>query len=119
MLAQATFAASACFAATAIFQRFAARSWPILDSISENAYGIYLFHYLFVLWSQYLLLDAALPAIAKAALVFGVALSLSWAATAAICSVPFGARILRGQRRTAVAVTHGTAEQRAVEPSQR
>ncbi len=119
VLAQATFAASACFAAAAIFQRFAARSWPILDSISENAYGIYLFHYLFVLWTQYLLLGAALPAIVKAALVFGIVLSLSWAATTAICSVPFGARILRGQRRTAMAVARATAEQRAAKPGRR
>ncbi|MGB6537953.1 MAG: acyltransferase [Xanthobacteraceae bacterium] len=118
VLAQATFAASACLAAAAIFRRFAARPWPILDSISENAYGIYLFHYLFVLWSQYLLLGVEMPAIVKAALVFGAALSLSWAATAAICSVPLGARIMRGQRRTAMAVAHAPAEQRAVEPSQ-
>jgi glucans biosynthesis protein C len=118
-LAQATFAASACFAATAIFQRFAARPWPILDSISENAYGIYLFHYAFVLWMQYLLLGMALPAIVKAALVFGVTLVLSWAATTAISSVPFGARILRGQRRTAITVTGATAKQRAAKPSRR
>jgi glucans biosynthesis protein C len=119
VLAQELFTATACFAAAAIFQRFAARPWPILDSISENAYGIYLFHYAFVLWMQYLLLGAALPAIAKAALVFGVTLSMSWAATTAICSVPFGARILRGQRRTATGVTRATAKQGAVKRSQR
>jgi len=102
-LAQVMFAVTACFAASAIFLRFAAKPWPILDSISENAYGLYLFHYVFVLWTQYLLLDVALPAIAKGAIVFGVTLGLSWAVTAAVCSVPFGARMIRGQRRTALA----------------
>ena len=38
---------------------------PILHGLSENAYGIYFIHYLFVIWLQYLLLGAALPAVAK------------------------------------------------------
>lgn len=117
-LAQVMFAATACFSASAIFLRFAAKPWPILDSISANAYGIYLFHYVFVLWMQYLLLGVALPAIAKGVIVFGVALCLSWAATAAVCSVPFGARIIRGQRRTALAVARSTAEQSAAQQSE-
>ena len=115
-LGQALFAATACFAAAATFLRFAARPWPSFEGISENSYGIYLFHYVFILWAQYLLLSVAMPAIAKGAIVFGVTLVLSWAASAAICSIPLGARVLRGQRRTAIAATrtttgHGTAEQ--------
>ncbi len=115
-LGQALFAATACFAAAATFLRFAARPWPSFEGISENSYGIYLFHYVFILWAQYLLLSVAIPAIAKGAIVFGVTLVLSWAASAAICAIPLGARVLRGQRRTAIAAArtttgHGTAEQ--------
>ena len=115
-LGQALFAATACFAAAATFLRFGAEPWPSFDSLSENSYGIYLFHYVFILWAQYLLLSVAMPAIIKGVLVFGVTLALSWAVTAAICATPVGARVLRGQRRTAMAAArpptgHGAAEQ--------
>jgi surface polysaccharide O-acyltransferase-like enzyme len=50
--------------------RFAARRWPVIDSLSENAYGIYLVHYLFITWLQYLLLRVASFALAKAMIVF-------------------------------------------------
>ena len=65
-----TFAAAACFTTTAIFLRFANARWPVIDSISEHAYGIYFFHYLFVVWLQYALLDFAAPAIVKGLAVF-------------------------------------------------
>ncbi len=113
-LAQVAFAATTCFAASAIFLRFAAKDWPILDSISENAYGIYLFHYVFVLWTQFVLLGIRMPAIAKCVIVFGVAVALSWAATAVLCTVPFGARIIRGQRRISLARARSGAESRAL-----
>jgi peptidoglycan/LPS O-acetylase OafA/YrhL len=113
-LGQAMFAATACFAAAATFLRFGARPWPSFDSISENSYGIYLFHYVFILWAQYLLLNIAMPAIAKGVVVFGVTLVLSWAVTAVACAVPLGARVLRGQRRTAIAAARTTAVSSAV-----
>ena len=53
-----------------------------LDSLSSNAYRIYLLHYVAVLWLQYALLRIALPAIAKGIIVFSLALALSWAASA-------------------------------------
>ncbi|WFU41770.1 acyltransferase [Bradyrhizobium sp. CB82] len=56
----------------------------ILDTLSVNAYGIYLVHYCFVLWLQYALLPFDLDAIAKATLVFACALALSWAASATV-----------------------------------
>jgi len=74
------FAATACFSALALAFRFAAGRWPILDHISENAYGIYFFHYPFVLWSQYLLLGVAFPAVAKGLVVLASTVILSWGA---------------------------------------
>jgi len=106
----ALYAASTCFAASAIFLRFTTARRPLLDAVSENAYGIYLFHYVFVLWMQYLLLGVDLPAIFKAVIVFGCTIVLSWAATAAVCSVPFGARMIRGQRRSAPTVASSSAK---------
>jgi peptidoglycan/LPS O-acetylase OafA/YrhL len=79
----ALLAATACFAFAGVFLRFAARRSPVADELSKNAYAIYLFHYLFVVWLQYALLSLTLPAIAKALIVSAVALLLSWAAAVA------------------------------------
>jgi len=75
------FAATACFSAFALALRFGAARMPILDHISENAYGIYFFHYPVVLWLQYLLLGVALPAIGKGAVVLAFAVILSFGAS--------------------------------------
>ncbi|HET9716005.1 MAG TPA: acyltransferase [Pseudolabrys sp.] len=79
--------ACACgvFFAIGLFSRLAAtiRSW-VLDFLSANAYSIYLFHYVFVVWLQYFLLSFDLPAITKAAIVFAVALMMSAATSNAI-----------------------------------
>ncbi len=47
-------------------------------SLSENAYLIYLLHYAFISWSQFLLLDIKLSPGLKFGIVFGVALGGSW-----------------------------------------
>jgi glucans biosynthesis protein C len=91
-----------CIALMAIFLRFAASRRPLLDSLSDHAYGIYLVHYLFVVWLQYLLLGAPLFAVAKAAVVFAGTLLLSWGTTAAMCRIPIGARLMGGRRRELV-----------------
>jgi surface polysaccharide O-acyltransferase-like enzyme len=92
-------AASACLALAAVFLRFAGPHRPVFESLADNAYGIYLVHYVFVIWLQYMLLHAPLFAIAKAAIVFTGALTLSWAMSAAICRVPIGARLMGRNRR--------------------
>src|SRR6266404_3308354 len=92
-------AASACFALAAAFLRFAGRHRPVFESLADNSYGIYLVHYVFVIWLQYMLLHAPLFAVAKAAIVFTGTLTLSWAITAAICRVPIGARLMGRNRR--------------------
>jgi peptidoglycan/LPS O-acetylase OafA/YrhL len=95
-------AACACFALLGIFLRMTRRHRPMLDSLANNAYGIYFVHYLFVIWLQYFLLDAHLGAIAKGAIVFAGALALSWATTAAVCRIPLGARVMGRKRRELV-----------------
>jgi glucan biosynthesis protein C len=93
------FAAGACFATLAFFQRFVALRRQIFWSISENAYGIYLFHYVFVIWTQYSLLQIPAPAVLKGAIVLSVTLVLSWTAAGTVTSIPGGAWLMRGQRR--------------------
>jgi peptidoglycan/LPS O-acetylase OafA/YrhL len=92
-------AASACFALAAVFLRFAGRQRPVFESLADNSYGIYLVHYVFVIWLQYMLLHAPLFAVAKAAIVLTGSLTLSWAVTAAICRLPIGARLMGRNRR--------------------
>ncbi len=86
--------ATGCFFLIALCLRFANAHQRILDFLSVNAYGLYLVHYVFVVWLQYALLSAPLFAIVKAAIVFGGTLLLSLAATYAVQRIPFGARLI-------------------------
>ncbi|HEV2958112.1 MAG TPA: acyltransferase [Xanthobacteraceae bacterium] len=92
------YAASACLGLAAIFLRFAAVRRPIFEGVAENAYGIYLFHYLFVLWAQYALLRLSLPGVVKGVVVFAVTLLLSWAVSTAVCRTWLGNRLIGGRR---------------------
>jgi glucans biosynthesis protein C len=83
--------AASCMAFLAFFRRFALTARKAWDSLAANAYGIYLVHYIFVLWCQFLLLSVALPAVLKFALTFIISLSFSWLLTALVRKV----RILR------------------------
>ena len=93
------FAASSttrCFALVALFLRFAVRR-PMLSNLSKNAYGIYLIHYVFVIWLQYVLLGTALFAIIKAAIVFLGTLTLSWITSAITCRIPLVEYLISGK----------------------
>jgi peptidoglycan/LPS O-acetylase OafA/YrhL len=90
--------ASGCFFVMAACLRFATMRSSILASLADNAFGIYLVHYVFVVWLQYALLGVAVFAIAKAAIVFGGALLLAWATTVAMRHVPIGSRLIGSER---------------------
>ncbi len=70
--------------ALAFAQRFLVRPPRWLAAISRDAFAIYVIHYIPVVWLQYALLNAMMPAIAKATIVFLGSLGLSWAAAAAL-----------------------------------
>lgn len=89
--------ASGCFFVMAACLRFAARRSRMLEILAANAFGMYLFHYLFVVWLQYALLHVALFAIAKAMIVFGGTVLLAWATTAAMRFIPIGSRLIGAQ----------------------
>ncbi len=86
--------ATLVFGLTAVFLRFATRSVGVLNSLAASAYGIYIFHYVFVTWVQYWLLGADLSAIVKAILVFIGTLIISWGLTAALRRIPLVARVI-------------------------
>ncbi len=88
-----------CFCVLALVLRFAAKQGAWLGSLSRNAYGMYLVHYLFVVWLQYAFLPVDLPAVVKAASVFACTVLLSWTTTAALRRLPAGAVIIGGARR--------------------
>ncbi|HKH01429.1 MAG TPA: acyltransferase [Bradyrhizobium sp.] len=93
-LAFATFSASMCFAVASIFLRFAKSGWRLLDALRPSAYGIYLVHYVFIIWLQFALYDSSLPAITKFAIVFSGTLLLSWAVVGLVRKIPLVARMI-------------------------
>lgn len=88
-----------CFAAFAAALRFGTVPSRVLSSASENAFGIYVLHYPFVVWLQYALLGVALFAEAKGAIVFAGSLVCSWALAIVFRAVPFGSVLIGGERR--------------------
>lgn len=95
--------ATACPAVIALFLRFATRTSPLAESLAKNAYGIYLVHYFFVIWLQYLLLGAPLLGAIKGVIVSAASLSLSWAVAAA-----FGRLTLAGRTSFSTRSTQGS-----------
>jgi glucans biosynthesis protein C len=74
--------------------RFGTRRLATFESLSVNAYSLYLVHYTFVVWLQYALLGIALFALVKGAIVFGVTAVLSWLTIIAYERGLFGIRLL-------------------------
>ena len=93
-LAFAAYSAAMAFAVTAIFVRFADTGWGLLDALQPSAYGIYLVHYIFIIWLQYALYDQPFPAFVKFAIVFAGTLSMSWGLTAMVRKIPAVARMI-------------------------
>jgi hypothetical protein len=96
----------ACFSASqtlnllALFLRFESHGRSILDPLRESSFGIFLIHYLPLLWLQYALYGITLAptvqetAILKALIVFVLTLAISWAATIALRKIPGVAQVL-------------------------
>lgn len=93
--------AAICFAVLAIFVRFCNRPVPWCDSLKGNVYAISVLHYTYVLWMQYALLHAKLPAPAKALIVFACAFAMSWASSVAARAMPATAPLIGSSRRLA------------------
>lgn len=90
--------ASGCLFLLAICLRFSRNHTKVLDSLSANAYAMYLVHYVFVVWLQYALLGSNLFPIVKVAIVLSCTLILSWASSAAINRLVLGTYAVPAKR---------------------
>jgi len=93
-IAFALFSAAMAFTIPATSLRLARSSLRLLDAMRPSAYGIYLLHYIFIIWLQYAVYDPAFPAGIKAAIVFTGTLSGSWALTVLLRKIPVVARMI-------------------------
>jgi hypothetical protein len=99
-LAFVAYSAAQTFNVLALFLRFSNDGSSIFDSLRDSAYGIYLIHYVPVLWLQYALYDFSfgpvmqLSAIIKVIIVFVLTLAFSWGATAALRKIPGATHVL-------------------------
>jgi hypothetical protein len=96
----------ACFSASqtinllALFLRFDSRGRSILDPLRESSFGIFLIHYVPLLWLQYALYGITLAphqqetAILKALIVFVLTLAASWLVTIAVRRIPGAKHVL-------------------------
>ena len=93
-LAFALFSAAMTSAEISIFARFAQTPLKFLDAMRPQAYGIFLVHYVFIIYLQYAIYDPPLPAFVKFAIVFVGTLSLAWATTWLLKKIPVVARMI-------------------------
>lgn len=90
----AMFSAAMAFTVLATSLRLSRASLWLLDAMQPSAYGIFLFHYMFIIWMQYFVYDPAWPAGVKAAMVFAVTLGGSWLLTVLLRKIPLVARTI-------------------------
>ena len=83
-----------CIAFIATFRRFVSSSYQWWDSLVQNAYLIYLTHYTFLIWIQFLLMPLNLPAFVKFLIAFASTLVLSWGFSSLLRKIPIINRYL-------------------------
>lgn len=93
-LAFALFSAAMTFTVLAMSLWLAESELGWLDAMQPSAYGIFLTHYIFIIWLQYAIYDYSWPAAVKAAVVFASTLALSWGLTASLRKIPAVARMI-------------------------
>jgi surface polysaccharide O-acyltransferase-like enzyme len=98
-LAYVVACAAGCFFLIALTLHFAPQRSPLLGRLGADAYGLYLFHYVFVVWLQYLLLALPMFALFKATIVFGLTIPLTWITVTLVQRIPLGARLIGSTRR--------------------
>ena len=74
-MAFAIFSAAMAFTVLRPSRGCRASSLWLLDAMRPSAYGIFLIHYMFIIWLQYAVYDYAWPAVVKSAIVFAVTLA--------------------------------------------
>jgi surface polysaccharide O-acyltransferase-like enzyme len=93
-LAFANYSAAMAFTVSAVFLRFSEIGWRLLDALRPSAYGIFLSHYIFIIWLQYAVYEYSFPAFVKFAVVLSGTLSMSWGLTVMLRKIPAVARMI-------------------------
>jgi Acyltransferase family len=93
-LAFALFSGAMAFAEPGFFLRFAKSPLRLLDAMQPSAYGIFLVHYIFIIWLQYVIYDPPLSPFTKFAIVFAGTLVGSWATVILLKRIPLIARMV-------------------------
>lgn len=76
------------YAIFGLFLNFTREKNKVLDSLSRNSYGIYIFHYIFNSWIQYFLLRYNFSSILKGCIVFVATYLLSWILVSLVRRIP-------------------------------
>ncbi|HLJ45594.1 MAG TPA: acyltransferase family protein [Bryobacteraceae bacterium] len=79
---------ASCFALLALFRGVVKRRRAWMDSLVRCSYILYLIHYVFLTWVQYLLLGIDLPAPLKFALTLTAVVALSWSSALLLLRIP-------------------------------
>ncbi|MEQ9116126.1 MAG: acyltransferase family protein [Rickettsiales bacterium] len=74
--------------------KFANRKSRFLSSLSEQSFGIFIFHFIIIVWMQYLLVNIKLGASQKFYIVFSLSLFSSWLITLVLKRIPVVKRFL-------------------------
>jgi surface polysaccharide O-acyltransferase-like enzyme len=93
-LAFALFSGAMAFAEPGFFLRFAKAPLRLLDAMRPSAYGIFLTHYIFIIWLQYAVYDPPLSPFVKFAIVFAGTLAASWGTTILLRKIPVVGRMI-------------------------
>ena len=93
-LAIALFSGAMAFAEPGFFLHFAKSPLRLLDAMRPSAYGIFLVHYVFIIWLQYAVYDPPLAPFAKFAIVFAGTLIGSWATVILLKKIPIVGRMI-------------------------
>jgi surface polysaccharide O-acyltransferase-like enzyme len=87
-LAFALFSGAMAFAEPGVFLRSAKSPMRLLDAIQPSAYGIFLIHYIFIIWIQYAVYEPAWSPFVKFAIVFTGTLTASWVTVILLRKIP-------------------------------
>ena len=93
-LAFALFSGAMAFAEPGFFVRSAKSPMWLLDAVQPSAYGIFLIHYIFIIWLQYAVYEPAWSPFVKFAIVFAATLAGSWATVILLRKIPFVRRMI-------------------------
>ncbi|HUI71026.1 MAG TPA: acyltransferase family protein [Spirochaetia bacterium] len=79
---------ASCFGLLALFRGVFTRRRKWMDSIARAAYIMYIVHYVYVIWTQYLLLGLPASAGVKFSITCALAISVSWLSARLLLRVP-------------------------------